>query len=373
MRKGRLITLSLMVISLSLVASIGMSVAWYADGAYLRVSNIDVSLMSEPQLGLSLTESDNLDDYHFGEFPYDELPKMKGGYSDDYVEGQEYTGNNYVPVSSMYSKDWIGQYDEDGNLLDPQFCRNYKRASRHDESTFKKTKLAVSGYYSVPLYMYCDRSMYATIDASGTTFTPNHEANVSKAKELQEEDPSIDIEQMAVELDNVVNSLRFSIYDCETEEYWIIDPNKGETTTYLGGVLDLDANKVFDLYYDTDASEYREFLYGEYDNVSDIIYKDADNPVEIENYDTFNAKHAPDAKEVDIESCIENGVISKENSYTPEQLSKMDLITLKTGVPHRIVLSIYIEGWDRDNTNVSSYGAFYSSIKFKLTTPYYAS
>jgi len=369
MRKERLVALSFMAVSLGLVASIGLSVAWYANGAYLRISDVDLTLMSEPELGIGLKESSDPNDYYFGTIPTDKLPEMKSGYSDTYVEGTKSEINGFAPVSSMYSGDWIGKMDSEGNPLNPRFCTNYRRPTIYDETTFKKTAEAVSGFYSVPLFLYCDRDMYVSIDES-TTFVPDHERNVVVAKELaKEEDETRTPEEIVGDLDNIVKSLRFSIYDLETQKYWIVDPYKGEDETYLSGVLDLDNNHLFDFYYDGEDKAYKEYLFGEYDDTKDIIYRSVKDNTEPERFDTFNAKHAEQANEIDIEACIDGGILKKEDSHTPEHLNGMDMIPLMNRVPHKIVLSIYIEGWDRDNTPRSSLGAFNASIKFKLTKP----
>lgn len=371
MRKRRLLPLFFVLTTVSLGASIGMSVAWYANGAYLRTSNVDVSLMSDPELGLSLVESYDINNYHFGEFPYEELPKMKSGYSDDFSDEQETNINGFVPVSSMYSCDWIGQRDSEGNLLDPVFCSNYKRASLGQPESYLKTVAAKSGFYSVPLYMICDHDMYVSIDPDGTTITPDAKTNLETAKEICSRDFKRDIDQTKRELDAIVNSVRLSIYDCDSHEYWIIDPNKSNDPTYFAGPLDLDSNQIYDFYYD-ENDILKEYMFGEYQDPSNVVYKKSDGSSPMERYDTFNAKHLEGVQMVDMEYYIENDLLEKEKSYTPLELSKMDLIALTNHTPHRIVLSIYIEGWDRDNTAVSSQGSFFASIKFKLTRPNYS-
>ncbi len=366
MNYKKIIPIALVAISCSLLASVGMSVAWYSNGSYLRLSNVEVSLMSEPELGLGLTYSDNKNDYHFGEFPYDELPKMKSGYSDVYEEGQESDINGFVPVSAMFSKEWIGKNDENG-LIDPIFYQNYKHGLIIDTKTYQKTSAAISGFYSVPMYLYCDRDMYVSIDSKTTGFAVDEKKNLETAKELHEKDDKYSVDEYVKALAGVVNSLRFSIYDCETYKYWIIDPYKGDTTTYYGGTLDLDGSGSFDTYYDSDNKIFKEFLFGEYQDPENIVY--TDEPIEdtTTTFNAFSANHVQGAQTVDMDYYLSNNLIAKEESYTPEELSKGDMIAMKNHVPHRIVLSIYIEGWDRDNTSVSAMGSFFSSIKFKLT------
>lgn len=374
MRKPRLILLGLIATTTSLIASIGMSVAWYANGAYLRTSDVNVSLTSDPQLGLSTTYSSSIKDYHFGEFPYEELPKMKSGFSEQYESGEEVevTENGFVPVSSMFSDDWVGKTDSNGNLLDPEFCRDYKRATIYETDSYRKTKKAISGFFMVPLYLFSDHDMYVTIDSSDSIFAPNLKANEEAADLLATKKKDKTKEEYLTALNKIVNSLRVSIYDCESESYWIIDPTKGETTTYLCGTLDLDASKEFDYYYDEEHDDYREYFFGEYDDSSEIVYKTNSDYVEINEYNAFNAHHAGGVKAVDMDYYIQNGLAKAEESYTQDQISKMDLIALKNHVPHKIVMSIYIEGWDRDNTAVSALGAFFASVQFKFTRPYFS-
>lgn len=368
MKTQRLIPLSLVVITVSLATSVGLSVAWYANGAYLRISNVDVSLMSDPQLGMALMKSDNLDDYHYGEFPYDELPKMKSGYSDEESD-QESVINGFVPVSSMFSSDWIGKTDASGELLDPQFCSNYKRASLDEPDTYRKTKIATSGFYSVPLYLMCDRDMYVTVDETGTSIIPDNVTNSTTAKEMCEADKDYEYSQTLNDLNAIANSIRISIYDCESQKYWIIDPNKSEDPTYLAGPLDLDANHIFDFYADDANNAMKEYLFGEYDDSTPVHYKDSYGVQPVSEFNTFSANHLDGVQMVDMDYYIQNGLLKEEKTYTPHELNDIDMIAMTNHVPHRIVLSIYIEGWDRDNTSVSSQGSFFASIKFKLTRP----
>ncbi len=365
------VALSIVTITAILGASAGVSFAWYANGAYLRTSNVGIDLTSEPELGLGLAHSENPEDYHYGEFPMEELPKMVSGYTDELDDWDQNSGiNGFVPVSSMFSDEWIGKYDESGELIDPVFRMNYKRASIYREESYHKTSEAKAGFYSVPLYLYCDHDMNVTIDSNGTTFTPDEETNLKQAKILHQENDDISVERYKEYLDNLHKSLRYSIYDCETKKYWIIDPTK-EGDTYLSGVLDLDANNVYDYYYDKDTDSYFEFLFGEYDTSKEIVYKENASSEAVTQYDTFNARHEEGVNAVDIENCLANDMLKKEDSYSTQELDNVDMISLVNHVPHRIVLSIYIEGWDRDNISVASYGSFFASIKFKLTTPYF--
>ena len=41
-------------------------------------------------------------------------------------------------------------------------------------------------------------------------------------------------------------------------------------------------------------------------------------------------------------------------------------IPLKRGEPKKIVLSIYLEGWDRDNVNNTMGANFISNVTFKI-------
>ena len=62
------------------------------------------------------------------------------------------------------------------------------------------------------------------------------------------------------------------------------------------------------------------------------------------------------------DNIVEEADVSKH----PDDENTGYLIELLPEVPHPVTLSIYLEGWDRDNTDYTSEGVFSVSVHFKL-------
>ena len=132
--------------------------------------------------------------------------------------------------------------------------------------------------------------------------------------------------------------------------------------------------------YDNNAKY--EILYGSITNRSSILYKDINDTTYKVKTNVFDSNHYPEAHQIDIEKSLNNGmVIEKENSVsfieneeiyqkmlnrtaTEEEINSLAIIPLSPKVATRIVLSIYFEGWDRDNLNETMGASFISKLSF---------
>jgi len=249
------------------------------------------------------------------------------------------------PVSSMFQSLWL---NETTNLDDD----NLFPVLRSSYSTYQNTTAsnqARSGFFQFEFYLKSNMDMYLYLDSTASIVA---DAFVNSQKSPQK----------AAELDKISASLRVSFLSSLGFNIW--EPNTDVAgTTAFGGRLDvLDQDGYYD--FDGTIGDYREIMFGEYDDPSKIIYSEnarstAENPLT-----SFNASTAANVNPLDLEASIENGLsVAHENSKTTATLSDQTidssaLAYLPEYVPVRLVVTVYAEGWDLDNTNLIQDASF---------------
>lgn len=346
------------------LSSLGLSfsIAWYSSSSRLQINTINMSIDAEAELKISPIS--NIEDAR------DELE-----YNID---------ERFAPVTTAHSTSWVSAktnqnpvFYDDTITLGDQFGDN--------------PYVARSGYYSREFYLFCDHNVTVTISNKNleteeveTFIKADSTKNLSQAHEIYERVQGITSEtspdymfvglteeQIAEKLDNLVKAMRFSILvpDQNNYQYVIVDPHK-ETNdvTYLGGILDNNVDRYFD-YID---SQGKEKLYGEFTNRDAVVFDEAAS--EDSGYvmdgapSAFNAKHKKGIKKFNFESSKEyikieeSHSLSEFNDHAHTPLN----IPVKAGVGTRIVLSIYIEGWDLDSVNYTMGASFFAGLKFTI-------
>lgn len=376
-------------LNLLLISSISMSIAWFLGSLTMTVNDILIKI--DVDADLKIAAEDNLD-------------KMKDSLT-------ELEFGNFVPVSSMLSEhsEWINN----PNTTEPQFIAQYKTGFRKDP----QAKIADKGYFCKRLWLYSDHHMLATFDSEKTTVTPNERLNRAKAIEKANEKALENYKAIADEqianlgivdesekhnfyenvkndlansyraeimnnLNKIEDSLRISILDYDNltnNNYTIIDPKKSEDPVVFGGRLSTSIKKdYFDYYSDHIEYDLKETLFGDIlEQDHDLVYlppADEDVPAEGE-HTCFNAGTRRGVRALDMDDLKNNVTFATEQSISPEtaDVSKHPenenegyLIELFPGVAHPITLSVYLEGWDRDNVDATQEAAFDMSIHFKL-------
>ena len=358
MKKSKLIlTLYISVIALS-VASVSMSVAWFATSRTLYVNSINISFDADRELEISQSKEDG------------------------YVEHIDHTELEptgvFIPLTSAHSSEWTSQKKDS-----PIF---YDESNATEAEVFKTYKEADHGYFSQKFYIRADDDLYITIDPEKTYIRPNEEYNAEYAVFLHDyyqrtPDDHYDrykeftVEQLYERLNNVVKAMRFSILikDGDEYSYTIIDPHY-EEETLLGGLLDNAMDQYYDYYHKESTNEFYERLYGEYEGglvYDEPLAQDSEftNPNEVPT--AFNARHRQGVKRLNLEKSIEeeNLEIKKEDAINLEDFKndkKPFHFPVKMDTPKEIVVSIYIEGWDLDSVNYNMGAAFLSNMTFTI-------
>lgn len=341
------------------VATLSMSIAWFATSTRVQVSTIDISIDCDRELFIS-TERD-------------------GEYVERLEQDQLMQSGEFMPLTSAHSSKWLSLKSDTPHFYDETRYSTYEDAELISQAN--------RGYFSQKLYLKSDDDVYVTIDSSKTLFVANEAENLKFAEKLYEEyqagdddyHKGLSVEQIAEHLNKIKNAMRFSILVTNEDDYsyTIIDPCKNEEVTYLGGLLDNDIDGYYDYFVRTSDNKYYERVYGEVigdkNNIEydpSIIYDSGIlNPNEEPS--AFNAKHRRDVERFNKDASEDKGFYIK----TEEAI---DLIEFKAGEPapyhipvyrdepQEIVVSIYIEGWDLDSVNYTMGAKFISNVAFMI-------
>ena len=366
----RKIIISTLTGTIALAAlSISLTLAWYGASDRLNVENLEVSVQAKGNLKVSTSPNHE-------SFVEDLTNKDLNNLSDDFL---------FAPVSTMHKKNWMDQ-----KAAVPEFYdSSAKEVLSSGEPYLEKAEF---GFFQRDIYLYTTMSnQFATLDlsdeADGGSFFKTGD-NFARAQDLYNKYHDVwnlELSEIQDKLDSLINCLRVSILVNQGEDYhyYIIDPTKNEgEVTYLGGRLDNDKNGYFDSYKNLQG-EHKEVIYGEVNDRSLIKYDDPVDPDFKDNSgaavvdeaahflsNSFVANSKPSVYTYNEEKSKENSFeIAKEDSLSLEKLKTDDtslLIPLVSGEPTKIVLSIYLEGWDLDCINATMGASFNTKLSFKL-------
>lgn len=361
MEKKRVIALGIATLSLLTASAVTSTVAWYTGSNYLAITDINIGLL-DPKLSISV------DDQHF-------FNKLKDEDLDKPAK--------FKSVSSIFSDEWIANKGER-----PIFKGGYASGSKYVCNQSSDSKDATGGYFCQEMFIKCDTNAYITLDAEQTNFRPDEKSNRALSEDeeflnkMSAQYPNLSREQLKnklyTDLNNVVKSLRLSILVLDSDSsdayddygYYIIDQFKEQgNDTYYGGVLDTDDDGYFDTY------KHKEILYGDIRSTDEnktveecVVYDEPlSSPTTIsEEYLTcFVAQNYAGDEKVNLLDSTDLE-IAKENSYDLSEAEQTMLIPVTSSHSQHIVLSIYQEGWDKDNTDFVRYSHFFVNVLFKI-------
>ena len=339
------------------VISLSFSIAWYAASTHLMVSPVILEIDSDRELKISTTAN-----------PEDFTDKL------NYEDLNQNVGK-FAPVSTVFSYAWVSSRANKPIFYDQSFY--WGSVGEPDR------KEAIYGFFSQELYLTCDDDVYVTVDMEESFIKENEEYNVQYAEQIYDSSSGLSKEDIVSRLNLLTKAMRFSILVPLSEEdddsvysYSVIDPNKQDGEEVLfGGVLD-NRNDRNDHCYDSYVSngEIYETVYGDVNDRSLIQYDDkltSDILYQGEN-SAFNATHKEGTRPFNYEKSVANGMsFAKE-----ESLSKKDLtehpekiripVSKDIEKPRKIIVSIYIEGWDQRSINSTMGASFLANLSFKI-------
>lgn len=364
MRERKVAAFGILLFSAMLVASITMTVAWYQGASYMEIDGFDISVKS-PDLQLS---TDN--EYFQDSLSKDSLQKV----------------DNFKPISSYAQDEWMASHS-----TEPIFYQEYDSIDSEIMSADKAT-ITSSGFFSQDIYIKCSQSYYISFVGDDELkkdeqplFVANEKANLERAKRLVKlpEYQGYTVEEITERLNGVIHSMRISVLvleqtgdnaDQSSNEdyaYYIVDPYKN-SDTYIGGILDADLSGSYDSF------SGKEVVYGDVTSGDKAKYDASQaNDSTLEGELTcFNSTHQKGVQRFNQSESENAGLtIAKEKSIALEDIDSFEEGNLGMNFPlykdvsRRLRLSIYLEGWDLDNTNCTMFGSFYVNLKFKMSRP----
>ncbi len=404
MKRNRLLMAGMISLVILSSLGVGVSMAWYASARELTISQIEISVKSARNLQISDSEEkDSFVDHKY--------TANDDSTYDDTSLNLASTGA-FKPVSSMYSfkEEWSNE-DKTYSWMDrkedkPVFTDSYTVTS--SEIPPRPSK-ATNGYFTKELYLLADDDVYVTLDPEACFFNGYiassdgeelknanardavHQENIKTAKRLYNSASDEEIEKWADKMDNLIKSLRISILipDENDYQYSVIDPFKEKNEdgsykeTYFAGRLNADTDEYYDTYkyIGEDGTEHqKETIYGDIDESTrekaiygQLVTNDSssgDTILDGDEKSSFKAKTAENTYPFDFEASLKNGMkVASEHSYALADQGSADselMIPVYRGQVRKIVLSIYLEGWDTDCINDTMGATFLSTLSFKI-------
>ena len=338
--KAKLLTLGALLFSLGVATSAVATSAWYNLKDIAVVGNLNLKIdMKDAWIKLDLKRNGQI------------IENDGNGYTNEQLGIKDTVLSD---VSGMYQDNWLNSgFDFEHDI--PRFHTRYLPGFFGEtslESLENLNKTYVQNEFVLSAGM--DTTIYLD---STTDIKPNNDDKIGKDGWTSDR---------ISKLDRAVHAVRISFLT--DEGYHIV--KLGQTDdTYYGGILDL--NK--DGYYDNDGS--KEYLYGEYSGSPSYLSPSSVDPSQAEinqakdNHNVFSAYHQKGVEQVNIASVN----IKKENAKRIDSMTfdvndplkqTTPICHVKAGEPKRIVVSIYIEGWDRDMTDDIDQATFDVNIAF---------
>lgn len=317
------------VFASAIAVSATSTYAWYSISEQFRIVGFEMQISHDEEL-FKLGKKENN-----GEITYrsDEPYSLK-----DLGIVNPVVGN----VSNMSVDTYPADYSE---TFKPTFSTGYRigGTTRMTENAVDpNADPAKAEYVQFELYAYCEQDAFLYLSAD-TGAVANTEANSETAQRK-----GVD----AAELDNVVNAARISFYS--QLGYKIAELGEHEEVTY-SGLLDLRGQGYFD------SENGREIVYGNYDG--EPAYEPsplADDEDPYQRHDIFHAAHKkgvrkwdpsiPYGEKKEVAYPVSHYAYDMDSNasvlYPPEPIG-----VAKAKTPTRIVVSVFLEGWDHDMTS----------------------
>ena len=370
MTKKRIILTSLVGAVAIATITTTLTVAWYGASSNLRVNYFDVTITGDNDLKVST--SDDLDSFT----SILSSEKLKEDLSKDFF---------FEPVSSMCRNNWMNENKDKPVFYD---CSNYY-PSKIENGLASPEEASYTGYYSKKIYLLTNaQGFFATLDIDSEKdgkekylFENDEDSNFIRAQALyaqyekmpKEENPyyGLTVNDIKDGLDNLAKCLRVSILvNLENHyDYYVIDPYKdANNSTEFGGLLNNDGDEYFDTY--VSEGKEKEIVFGEVNDSSFITYDaphDFGEQEEPQLGNSFTGKRKDTAYTFNYEESYNQGLrFAKEDSISLDEIDSKVKIPLTKDVPTAIVVSFYLEGWDRECINATMGASFDALLSFKL-------
>jgi hypothetical protein len=333
----RLFAMGVALLCLTLSAFVSTTLAWFDISDNLIVNNLSMSFDKDDYFKIGLKKDETID--YFQDLDSGTLESYSSYRHEDPLG----------TVTSAFQNEWLD------NVADPTSVEPLFLAGPTSKA------LAKTGFYQFDFYFLSSHDAYIYLDPD-TFLSASKEEN---AKTAAKKNLSSD------ELNQIEHCARVSFYNAEMG-YKIYEPNaEVGSTTLLGGRLDITPR---DGYFDY-GSDKKELLYGEYNSDATLYYGETGAVKALTGTAScFNALSASDVSALDLERSEKEGglLIKKEETYPLSDLLHdpesnelgHPLAYAPMGVPTRVVVSVYVEGWDLDTVESVANASFDLKLVF---------
>lgn len=333
--KKKLLLVGGVLFTVALVTSITTTYAWYSVVEKGYISDLNMKISSEMSLSLGI-KKDGVIDY------------SKSNYTEkDFGYDEEFYLHD---VSGMFESRWNKNVDYNRDY--PMFCSAYKSIHTSQMTPFADG----DDYLQMEFFLKSDVDC-AVMLGKDSYFTPNILSNEVVAREYG---------RNVEDLNKIVDATRVSFFF--ENRYVIAKNNPNASGISYGGLLDLNN----DGYFDYNPATMEEIVYGEYSGTPTYKPAEVDPPYTPygPNKGVFVANHKPGVKQADLSSVsfrAEKAVSIKSLIFDEETMAgqRVDpLLMLKANEEKRIVITIYLEGWDRNMTDLLDLASMDANVSF---------
>lgn len=381
--EAAIICFGVALFSLMVGTGVTSTYAWFEVSNQLQASNLALKFDTHDDFVLGLKDKKN-NDTLVNAVSFNNSSLKSLGYN---------PSPEFDPVSSMWSSLWRG----DGTYSD-SITPTLRMAYTENGNT-TKSEPAEGGFLQFEFYLQSTNDCYIFLD-SATSIKANKSRNEAVANAYNQKKAASSLPVTASELDKIEDTVRISFYS--DMGYYVYEPNvtTSSSTKFYGPLNVSGADDYYDYKGDT------ETFYGEYsgaDLVYDPIHDDDTKPYDDVD-SAFHALHKGGTRSVNVEASKEAGVsFASEKTYTldefilPTSASSVDLTKNADGSTSyfaegkevhplaaiksnpvvdssgnevyvsekkRVVVSIYVEGWDDDMTDAVGAGCFNLNLSF---------
>ncbi len=332
---GKILAAAIGLFALTLSTSTVATYAWFAVSDFARIEQIGMKLDDSTTMEIGYRQGEGI------------LYKDKLTEDDLKVIDPNYERNvNLKDVSSAFSSSWLDSEDEEKT---PILRLPYTKSRQNG-----MTEAATEGFIQAEIFLRCSQNCHLYLGYNTTaTVLERWNANVAATTGYSEE-----------ELNKVLDCVRVSFLT--KDAYYIAEPGQSESSnTVFAGPLQARNDKG---YYDYEDG--KEILYGEYEGTPTYLPASDVDEKEGEETSAFHAIHKAGIERVDPTSVTP----AVEKSYPlssfilPEKAANagdtLCLGRLHPNEDYRLVVTIYIEGWDLDLTDTLAAGKFSLDLSF---------
>ena len=253
-------------------------------------------------------------------------------------------------LSNMFHDEYPSAYDD---TFSPYFYGGYGTGYGYKTKTERKSDRFEDGFVQLEFFIEVseDALIYLTPESKAV---PSVEANIQTAQAR-----GLDVDN----LNKVCEASRISFYS----EYGYVVAELGEHHQEVAYAGQLDC--LGDGYFDADADSKKEFLFGQYNGelvYGDPLEQDEELSAGVEP-DIFHAKHKAGNRKIDpssYEAVKEQSHPLSYYAFEDAYSNAHPVAVAKAGQENRLVITVYLEGWDFDMTKDIIYASFGFDLGF---------